>query len=89
VYVNAIVTLLLDIVCILSWMVGWQEGHPVCKKLSGEVLSWLSVWGEVQICIWPSKIQIGFAFLVLAHLGSPGQTVIKRMLLLLLLSYPR
>ena len=25
-----------------------------------------------------SKIQIGFTFLVLAHLGSPGQTAVKR-----------
>jgi len=25
-----------------------------------------------------SKIQIGFAFLVPAHLGSPGQRVVKR-----------
>jgi len=24
-----------------------QEGHPVCKKLSGGILAWLSVWGEV------------------------------------------
>jgi len=25
--------------------VGWrQEGHPACKKLSGGVLAWLSVW---------------------------------------------
>ena len=22
--------------------------------LSGEVLAWLSVWSEVQTCIWPS-----------------------------------
>jgi len=29
-------------------VVGWQEGHPACKKLSGEVLAWLSVWSEVQ-----------------------------------------
>ena len=28
--------------------------HPACKKLSGGVLAWLSVWSEVQICIWPS-----------------------------------
>jgi len=28
-----------------------------------------------------SKIQIGFTFLVPAHLGSPGQRVVKRMLL--------
>jgi len=30
-----------------------------------------------------SKIQVGFTFLVQAHLGSPGQKVVKRMLLLL------
>ena len=35
-------------------LVGRQEGHPACKKLSGEVLAWLSVWSEVQTCIWPS-----------------------------------
>ena len=35
-------------------LVGWQEGHPACKKLSGEVLAWLSVCSEVQTCIWPS-----------------------------------
>jgi len=35
-------------------LVGQQEGHPACKKLSGRMLVWLSVWGEVQICIWPS-----------------------------------
>jgi len=33
---------------------GRQEGHPACKKLSGGVLAWLSVWSEVQTCIWPS-----------------------------------
>jgi len=38
----------------LTLLVGWQEGHPACKKLSGEVLAWLSVWGEVQTCIRPS-----------------------------------
>jgi len=35
-------------------LVGRQEGHPACKKLSGGVLAWLSVWSEVQTCIWPS-----------------------------------
>ena len=35
-------------------LVGRQEGHPACKKQSGGVLAWLSVWGEVQACIWPS-----------------------------------
>jgi len=37
----------------LTLLVGQQEGHPACKKLSGEVLAWLSVWSEVQICICP------------------------------------
>jgi len=37
----------------LTLLVGRQEGHPACKKLSGEVLAWLSVWSEVQTCIWP------------------------------------
>ena len=64
-----------------------QEGHLACKK-SGGVLVWLSVWSEVQTCIWPSwchrtvsccsKIQIGFTFLVLDYPGSPGQNAVKR-----------
>jgi len=37
----------------LMLLVGQQEGHLACKKLSGEVLAWLSVWSEVQmIGIW-------------------------------------
>jgi len=40
--------------CALTLLVGRQEGHPACKKLSGEVLAWLSVWSEVQTCIRPS-----------------------------------
>jgi len=35
-------------------LVGRQEGHPACKKLSGGVLVWLSVWSEVQTCICSS-----------------------------------
>ena len=31
----------------LTLLVGRQEGHPACKKLSGEVLAWLSVWSWV------------------------------------------
>ena len=38
----------------LSLLVGQQEGHLACKKLSGGVLAWLSVWSEVQTCILPS-----------------------------------
>jgi len=72
-------------------LVGWQEWYPACKKLSGEVLAWLSVWSEVQTCmhmaqLMPlplplscfSKIEISFTFLVLAHPGSHGQRAVKR-----------
>jgi len=38
----------------LTLLVGRQEGHPACKKLSGEVLAWLSVWSWVQTCICPA-----------------------------------
>ena len=65
----------------LTLLVGWQEGHPACKILSGGVLAWLSVWSEVQTCIWPSlchrhslslasvKSRLVITFLVPAHLG--------------------
>ena len=35
-------------------LVGQLDGHPACKKLSGGVLAWLSVWSEMQTCIWAS-----------------------------------
>ena len=38
----------------LTLLVGQQEGHPACKRLSGGVLVWLSAWSWVQTCIWPS-----------------------------------
>jgi len=38
----------------LTLLVGRQEGHPACKKLSGGVLAWLFVWSKVQTCISPS-----------------------------------
>jgi len=38
----------------LTLLVGRQEGHTACKKVSGGVLAWLSVWSDVQTCIWPS-----------------------------------
>ena len=31
----------------LTLLVGRQEGHPACKKLSGGVLAWLFVWSDV------------------------------------------
>ena len=38
----------------LTLLVGRQEGHPACKKLSGGVLALLSARSEVETCIWPS-----------------------------------
>jgi len=75
----------------LTLLVGWQEGHPACKKTE-----W---WGAgVVICLerdadlrtaqlMPlpftvscfSKIQIGFTFLAPAHPGSPVKSAVKRM----------
>jgi len=31
----------------LTLLVGRQEGHPACKKLSSGVLAWLFVWSKV------------------------------------------
>jgi len=42
------------IASVLTLLVGQQEEHPTCKKLSGEVLAWLFARSEVQTCIWPS-----------------------------------
>ena len=58
----------------LTLLVGWQEGHLVCRKLSGGVLSWSGAMCTVS-CF--SKIQIGFTFLVPAHQGSPGQRTVN------------
>jgi len=68
----------------LTLLVGRQEGHPACINLSGGVLAWLPVelgadLHMAQLMPLPltvscfSKIQIGFAFLVPAHPGSPGK----------------
>jgi len=46
--------LIADVFSALTLLVGQQEGHSACKKLSGGVLVWLSVWNEVQTCIWPA-----------------------------------
>jgi len=88
---SLLLLLLLHIIAFsaLTLLVGRQEGHPACKKLSSGVRAWLSVWSELKTCICPSwchchalsrfsKIQIGFTFLVPAYPGSPGQRAIKR-----------
>jgi len=70
-------------------LVGWQEGHPACKKLSAGlgVVSCLEQGADLHMAqLMPlpltvscfSKIQIGFTFLVLAKLGSPSKRADKR-----------
>jgi len=83
----------------LTLLVGRQKGHPACKKLSGGLLLWLSVWSEgadlhmAQLMPLPltiscySKIQIGFTFLVPAHRGSPEKRAFKRVCVYLISRY--
>jgi len=73
----------------LTLLVGRQEGHPAFKKLSREVLAWLSLergadLRMAQLMPLPLtvsyffKIQIGFTFLLPARLVSPRQWAVKR-----------
>jgi len=74
----------------LTLLVGRQEGHPACKKLSGGgagVVICLERGADLhmtQLMQLPltvfcfSKIQIGFTFLAPVHLGSPGKRAVKR-----------
>jgi len=67
----------------LTLLVGRQEGHPAYKKTewwSAGVVICLELGSDLHIAqLMPlpltvscfSKIEIGFAFLVPAHLGSP------------------
>jgi len=36
-------------------MVGRQEGHPACKKLTGEVLVWLQGWKKSDFFVQASN----------------------------------
>jgi len=71
-------------------LVGRQEGHPACKKQSGGGAGMVVCLEQgadlhmAQLTPLPltvscfTKIQIGFTFLVPAHLGSPGKRAVKR-----------
>ena len=74
----------------MTLLVGWQEGHLAYKKTewwgAGMVIC-LERDADLHMTqLMPrpltvscfSKIQIGFTFLVPAHLGSPGQRAVKR-----------
>ena len=68
----------------------WLEGHPACKKTEwwgAGVVVCLKRGADLHMAqLMPLPltvscfciIQIGFTFLVLAHLGSPGKRAIKR-----------
>ena len=72
----------------MTLLVGRQERHLACKKLSSGVLAWLSVWSEVQTCIWPSGFYCHSLSLAQVKsrlflpfwyrlLGGPGQRAFK------------
>jgi len=47
------VDMLYKLFCALIVLVGHREEHPACKRLSDDLLAWLSVSSKVQrICIW-------------------------------------
>jgi len=56
-------------------LVGRREGHPACKKLTGGVLAWLSVWSEVQTAHSPADATATHCLLLS---GSPRQRAVKR-----------
>jgi len=60
----------------LCWLGGRKGIRPVRDWVVG-VLAWLSVWSEVQTCIWPSWCHCHSLSVasVPAHPSSPGQTL--------------
>ena len=70
-------------------LVGRQDGHPACKKTEwwgAGVVICLEQGADLHMAqLMPlplavscfSEILIGFTFLVLAHLGSPGKRAVK------------
>ena len=71
----------------LTLLVGRQEGYSACKKLGAGVVICQERGADLRmaelmplpltVCCF-RKIQIGFTFLVPAHLGRPGKKAIKR-----------
>jgi len=75
----------------LTLLVGRQERHPACKKTEwwgAGVVICMERGADLHMAqLMPlpltvscfNKIQIGFTFLVPAHLGSPSQWAVKRL----------
>ena len=78
-YILNISLFLMSTVLWHCWLGGRKGIQPV-KKLSGGVLAWLSVWSEVQTCIWPSwchchslsLASVNLDWFFLSDTGSPG-----------------
>jgi len=74
----------------LTLLVGRQERHSACKKLAVGYWHGCLSGARCRLTYGPadaaatcfSKIQIGFTFLVPAHLGIPGKRAIKRVCVL-------
>jgi len=65
----------------LTLLVGWQEGHPACKKTEwwgAGVVVCLEQDADLHMAQLMPLLLIGFTFLVLAHPGSPGKRAVKR-----------
>ena len=73
----------------LTLLIGRQEGHPACKTewWGASVVICLELGADLHVAqLMPlpftvfcfSIIQIGFIFLVPAHLGSPGKAPLNR-----------
>ena len=70
----------------LTLLVGWQKGHPPCKKRDVGYWHGYQYGARCRLAYGPadatvscfSKIQIGFTFLVPAHPGNPGIRAVKR-----------
>jgi len=51
---SAVLVCSISFQCFDAGWLGGRKGIRPVKKLSGGVLAWLSVWSEVQTCIWAS-----------------------------------
>jgi len=80
----------------MTLLVGWQEGHPACKKTEwwgagmviclerGADLHMAAIMAQLMPLLLTvscsSKIQVGFTFLVPAYPGCPGKEAVKWLL---------
>ena len=73
----------------LTLLVGWQEGHPACKKICGDGggghwlvrMEWRPAGWSVflPLLISPFTIKSRSSLLALSHPGGPGKRAVKRL----------